>query len=86
MVVFYSEVVRVSSGGGEIFGLFEIFPEESTMLRLTSEEVLTAEDLNTVEIVPIFVHRTENVCFTEILLLDAHDCGNHVGFGVDPVR
>tara|TARA_Y100001972_G_C7448234_1_gene229632 strand:+ start:57 stop:317 length:261 start_codon:yes stop_codon:yes gene_type:complete len=85
MVVFYSEVVRVSSGGGEIFGLFEIFPQEPPMLIPTSEVEVTAEDLNTVEIVPVLVHRTENVRFTEMLVLDAHDCGHHEGFGVVPV-
>ena len=86
MVVFYSEVVRVSSGGGEIFGLFEIFPEQSPMLIPTSEEAVTAPALESAEVIPVLVRRGENICFTETFVIDAHDCGNHVGFGVDPVR
>ena len=55
MVVFYSEVVRVSSGRGEIFGLFEIFPQESTVFILTSKVSVTAVDFTSMEIFPALI-------------------------------
>jgi len=90
----------VSIGGDVIFELFEIFshlltlfmvarvevnPEESTMLVLTSEVAVTGEDFTTVEIIPVFISRTENECFTEVTAVTAHDCGHHVCFGVDSI-
>ncbi|MAD67657.1 MAG: hypothetical protein CMK24_09285 [Porticoccaceae bacterium] len=60
----------MSSGGDGIFELFEIFshlltllilalveviPEESTMLVLTSEVAVTAEDFTSMEIFPALI-------------------------------
>tara|TARA_X000001382_G_scaffold110410_1_gene86942 strand:+ start:112 stop:522 length:411 start_codon:yes stop_codon:yes gene_type:complete len=90
----------VSIGGDVIFELFEIFshlltlfilalveviPEESTMLIPSSEVAVTAEDFTTIEIIPVLIPRTENECFTEVTAVTAHDCGHHVGFGVDSI-
>ena len=90
----------MSSGGDGIFELFEIFshlltlfilalveviPEEFMVLILTSEVAVTGEDFTTVEIIPVFISRTENVGFTKVSRITAHDCGHHVGFGVDSI-
>tara|TARA_R110002012_G_scaffold190989_1_gene358669 strand:+ start:358 stop:768 length:411 start_codon:yes stop_codon:yes gene_type:complete len=90
----------VSIGGDVIFELFEIFshlltlfilalveviPEESTMLIPSSEVAVTAEDFTTIKIIPVLIPRTENECFTEVTAVTAHDCGHHVGFGVDSI-
>ena len=56
------------------------------MIVLTSEEVVTAPALESAEVIPVLVRRGENERFTGALVLNAHDCGNDVGFGVDPVR
>ena len=55
------------------------------MLIPSSEVAVTAEDFTTIKIIPVLIPRTENECFTEVTAVTAHDCGHHVGFGVDSI-
>ena len=52
------------------------------MVEVIGEEAETAVDFTTMEVIPVLVRRGENVGLTETIVLDAHDCGNDVGFGV----
>ena len=52
------------------------------MVEVIGEEAASAEDLASAEVIPVLVRRGENVGLTETIILDAHDCGNDVGFGV----
>ena len=55
------------------------------MIVMVSHEVGTAPDFQPIEVIPVLVRRGENERFTCGLVLDGDDCGNHVGFGVDPI-
>jgi len=101
MRVLYPEKAGLSSGREGIFEFFrsfsgvialllsalpEVIPQQDLVIVMVSHEVGTAPALESAEVIPVFVPCRENECFTDGLVIDAHDCGNHVGFRVDPVR
>jgi hypothetical protein len=100
MRVLYPVVAGLSSGREEFIEFFqrfsgvigfplsalaEVIPQQDSMIVMVSHEVGTAPALESAEVIPVLVRRRENERFTGGFVLDAHDCGNHVGFGVDPI-
>ena len=100
MSVLYSRKGQWSRGAEKTFQVFsplsrfvalilcalaEVFPDEELVIAVVSQEVGTAMDFRIAVILAVLIPCGENVCFTDGLVRDAHDCGNHVGFGVDPV-
>ena len=101
MCVLSSKGVGLSRGREGIFEFFrrfsgvialllsalpEVIPQQDLVIVVVSHEVGTAPALEAREVIPVFVPCGENERFTDGLVLDGDDCGNHVGFDIDPVR